>query len=37
MSKYVKIWSSRSKFKQCSGVCVGKWKFCFFRSNAMNA
>jgi len=31
-SKYVKIWSSRSKFEQCSGVCVGKWEFCFFVS-----
>jgi len=30
-SKYVKIRSSKCKFEQCSGVCVGKQKFCFFQ------
>jgi len=27
----VKIRSSKCKFEQCSGVCVGKQKFCFFQ------
>jgi len=28
-SKHVKIQSFRSKFEQCSGVCVGKQEFVF--------
>ena len=33
----MKTQKSRSKFEQCSGVCVGKGKFWFFKSNVMNA
>jgi len=37
MNKHAQIQNSRSKFEQCSGVCVGTWEFWLFRSNAMNA